>query len=796
MLMLVTFAKRLRFAHPMLVAGLLLFSLACSDETVVTPLDSTALADAPLRFPGQDSSPSPDQFVFQDLHEDDDCLLLAWFPDNDLDGYGTKEGSIHSCSQKAGYVAGTGDCNDADKDIFPGNPEVCDGKDNDCNGDIDDGIQCDGTCTDGQTQPCGLWDTGECEFGTTECINGNWGPCTGEVGPKPEVCDGKDNDCDGTVDDGIDCSCEDGSTDTCGESDIGECALGTLNCVDGVWGPCQGAIGPTQEICDDKDNDCDGKTDNDCVCPEGETMPCGTNTGLCKAGLQTCIDGVWSECVGEIPAAEESCDGQDNDCDGATDEDCDCLSGDTKPCGTNTGECQAGTMSCTNGKWGDCEGEIAPQNEACDGKDNDCDGETDEVCDCQVGDTEPCGKDTGECQSGTRTCANGTWGSCEGEVLPKAEICDGKDNDCDGETDETCECQPGDTKPCGLSQGECQEGSQSCVNGSWGACSGQIPPAPEVCDGKDNNCDGQVDEGVKNTYYLDSDKDGYGSDETVTTACKPPAGYKKDSGDCDDNNASVHPAASEVCDAWDNDCDDLVNEGNVCKNCISSKTTGKKLCPVSSFALPVPYVQGMAWVPTTQHLWVNALSEIQGSSTLYKVTAEGSVVATYPFPASFPKDLAFDGQFLWSTALFPGMIYKFNLNGTKLAEFAMKNNELPSGIAWMGSYFKIISLVALMQQDYHLWKYTGSTNFTAPIAGACPAGETCFFNGMTQREGDLWHTTAQGEIEQRTEAWVLLDEFVLQGNLMDSAPIGIAWDGAYFWVGEAGTGNIFKLLYY
>jgi hypothetical protein len=680
MLMLVTFAKRLRFAHPMLVAGLLLFSLACSDETVVTPLDSTALADAPLRFPGQDSSPSPDQFVFQDLHEDDDCLLLAWFPDNDLDGYGTKEGSIHSCSQKAGYVAGTGDCNDADKDIFPGNPEVCDGKDNDCNGDIDDGIQCDGTCTDGQTQPCGLWDTGECEFGTTECINGNWGPCTGEVGPKPEVCDGKDNDCDGAVDDGIDCSCEDGSTETCGESDIGECALGTLNCVDGVWGPCQGAIGPTQEICDDKDNDCDGKTD--------------------------------------------------------------------------------------------------------------------EVCDCQVGDTEPCGKDTGECQSGTRTCANGTWGSCEGEVLPKAEICDGKDNDCDGETDETCECQPGDTKPCGLSQGECQEGSQSCVNGSWGACSGQIPPAPEVCDGKDNNCDGQVDEGVKNTYYLDSDKDGYGSDETVTTACKPPAGYKKDSGDCDDNNASVHPAASEVCDAWDNDCDDLVNEGNVCKNCISSKTTGKKLCPVSSFALPVPYVQGMAWVPTTQHLWVNALSEIQGSSTLYKVTAEGSVVATYPFPASFPKDLAFDGQFLWSTALFPGMIYKFNLNGTKLAEFAMKNNELPSGIAWMGSYFKIISLVALMQQDYHLWKYTGSTNFTSPVAGACPAGETCFFNGMTQREGDLWHTTAQGEIEQRTEAWVLLDEFVLQGNLMDSAPIGIVWDGAYFWVGEAGTGNIFKLLYY
>jgi len=68
------------------------------------------------------------------------CTLLTWYRDADGDTYGSAVTTQSSCSQPAGYVGVSGDCNDADATMFPGNPEVCDGKDNNCNGSIDDGF--------------------------------------------------------------------------------------------------------------------------------------------------------------------------------------------------------------------------------------------------------------------------------------------------------------------------------------------------------------------------------------------------------------------------------------------------------------------------------------------------------------------------------------------------------------------------------------------------------------------------------------------------------------------------------
>ena len=106
------------------------------------------------------------------------------------------------------------------------------------------------------------------------------------------------------------------------------------------------------------------------------------------------------------------------------------------------------------------------------------------------------------------------------------------------------------------------------------------PGATEVCDGVDNNCDGQIDEGLKNTFYRDLDDDGYGNTAESTPACSAPAGYVVKSGDCDDSNAAVHPGAQEVCDdGKDNDCDGTVD------NC--SKSPGHGLEAVARHQLAV-----------------------------------------------------------------------------------------------------------------------------------------------------------------------------------------------------------------
>ena len=80
------------------------------------------------------------------------------------------------------------------------------------------------------------------------------------------------------------------------------------------------------------------------------------------------------------------------------------------------------------------------------------------------------------------------------------------------------------------------------------------PDATETCDGQDNNCDGQVDEDLGTTWYPDEDGDGYGQEEGGVVACDPPSGHITIGGDCDDENAEIHPVALEVCDGLDNDC--------------------------------------------------------------------------------------------------------------------------------------------------------------------------------------------------------------------------------------------------
>jgi hypothetical protein len=161
--------------------------------------------------------------------------------------------------------------------------------------------------------------------------------------------------------------------------------------------------------------------------------------GICKAGTQTCSGGAWSACAGQVLPAAEVCDSLDNDCDGAVNDGIGPQSCYTGPAGTlGVGACKAGTRSCTTSGWSACTGQVLPAAETCDNLDNDCDGQKDENL-SQACYTGPAGTlNVGLCRAGTQTCSAGLWGACTGQVLPAAEICDGLDNDCNGGVDPGC----------------------------------------------------------------------------------------------------------------------------------------------------------------------------------------------------------------------------------------------------------------------------------------------------------------------------------------------------------------------
>jgi hypothetical protein len=404
-------------------------------------------------------------------------------------------------------------------------PETCDGKDNDCDGAIDNG-------NPGGGASCNTGKPGRCAAGTLTCQGGAL-VCVQTAFPIAETCNGIDDDCNGTVDNG-----DPGGGASCNTGNPGICAAGVNHCQGGSV-KCVQTNQPVAEICDGLDNNCDGTADNG---DPGGGAACSTgNFGICAAGVNHCQNGSV-KCVQTFQPSAEICNGLDDNCDGTAD------NGDPgggASCNTgNPGICAAGVNHCQNGSI-KCVQTNQPVAEICDGLDNNCDGTADNGdpgggASCNTG-------NPGICAAGVNHCQNGSI-KCVQTNQPVAEICDGLDNNCDGTADNGdpgggASCNTGNPGICAAGVNHCQNGSIKCVQTNQ--------PVAEICDGLDNNCDGTPDNG---------DPGGGG----VCSTGKPgvcSAGVNHCQGGSIKCVQNIQPSA-ETCDGLDNDCDGTADNGD------------------------------------------------------------------------------------------------------------------------------------------------------------------------------------------------------------------------------------------
>jgi hypothetical protein len=517
------------------------------------------------------------------------------------------------------------DCDDAHAVVNPDALEICDGMDNDCDGETDvnptdgdtffadadaDGHGDAATAMAACELPEGYVATSDdCDDAEADAFPGNL-----------EHCDGIDNDCNGFIDD-------DASDMTAwyadGDGDgYGDAALTVDACdqPDGYVAEATDCDDTVDAIHPDApETDCTDPVDYNCDGSSGYTDADGDGYAACD----DCDDGT----AARNPGAAEICDDADTDedCDGLVDDDDDSVTsvptwyrdadGDGYSAGTGTSLTQCETPTGYASASGDCDPYDPLVNpgatEICDASDTDedCDGLADDddpstdaaswVTYYRDADSDAYGNaavSVSQCEAPARYVTNDD--DCDDADAARnpgeAEVCDAADldEDCDTLADEADPSVTGATTwyvdadgdgygDPGTTQVSCDQpaGYVATATDCDDASAAAHPGATEICDASnvDEDCDGLADDADtgatgRTTWHPDSDADGYGSTTSSTTACDQPAGYVASATDCNDAASTVNPAATEICDAAnvDEDCDGHADDTDTS---VSGRTT-------------------------------------------------------------------------------------------------------------------------------------------------------------------------------------------------------------------------------
>lgn len=540
-------------------------------------------------------------------------LVVMGTPDLDGDGYGDflmgAPGSDVSTGDNKGRVyytsfgdfmdrdsdtqnRATGDCDDLDlaRRYRSDGTETCDGKDNDCDGLVDDAdSSLQGTAyypdndNDGfgnknssATQACSkpsgkVTNNTDCDD-TKSAVNPN----------ASEICDSIDNDCDSQIDDndpsvtGRSTWYRDADNDTYGTTATTLAACTKPSGYVAISGDCadnDSTVNPAaQEVCNsDKDDDCDGLKDDE------DPSTTGKNTYYLDAD---------SDGYGRSDVSQQTCKSAPPGY-SASNTDCNDLNPAIYPGATET--CNSVDDNC-DGKIDAADPAVTGTSNYYPDSDKDGFGSSSATAEKACPNSAPSGKVT----------SNNDCNDSDATVYPGAtEVCNSnKDDDCDGLKDDA---DPGISGQSTWYQdsdadsyGNASKSTKLCTqptgyvanNTDCNDTNPAIKPgAQEICDnGVDNDCDTLIDDNDPTiydgqvsitklvTYYQDSDNDGYGKDAVTTQKCSQPSGYSGQKGDCNDGNNSIYPGAAEGkvqntelgCingDTLDNDCDGIEDEG-------------------------------------------------------------------------------------------------------------------------------------------------------------------------------------------------------------------------------------------